>query len=138
MLSDLASSCVYASVTDRSLALPLRNIQVFQKQRERVLLEDLAFILYAMLFGVTLPTNKDEMLEQYLVRRQRSFCFAYFIRRQSIKQLHFVRISRGDRFALSLDGTGIDSRGRTWQLVRFEGPTCVKCIAVKRSGPVRC
>lgn len=102
-----------------------------------MLLEDLALIIYAMLYGVTLPTNKDEMLGQYLVRRQRSFSFTYRIKHQSSEQRRFVRISRGDRFALSLGDAGSDTREGEWQSERFDGPACVKLVGEKRTGLVR-
>lgn len=85
-------------------------------RREQALLEDFALVLFVMLYGVTLPSNTDELRAQYLECKQQTFCFAYTLevpRGLTLRQSSLC-VSRGDRFQLTLDS----SRREVWHLRR--------------------
>ncbi|EGZ22283.1 hypothetical protein PHYSODRAFT_497140 [Phytophthora sojae] len=80
------------------------------EKREETLLQDLAVILFSMLFSITLPRNLNEFRSQYLGCRDSKFVFKYRINcksQQRLSQANAICVSSSDTFAIMLAGDNV-------------------------------
>jgi hypothetical protein len=98
------------------------------QNRERSLLQDLAVVIFSMLYPITLPRNLQEFRTQYLGRGDSKFVFRYRINckvKSKRPKETAVCVSCGDTFATVLAGDNLFDGMWTCQISKSAAIVCV-------------
>ncbi|KAK1941440.1 hypothetical protein P3T76_007306 [Phytophthora citrophthora] len=103
-----------------------KSLSTVMEKREKSLLQDLAVILFSMLYPVTLPRNLRDFRTQYLGNRDSNFMFRYrFTTKNQRSNETAVCVSCNDTFAIVL--TGNSPFDEMWNF-RVSKPGVLVCI----------